>query len=347
MRTLIITFVLGFSTTFSVFAYPNLYHKKEGAAPKVARGIPDIAYSFDTDFAQDFVAEFNFEQPSKYPYQDLSDAGVYLSQLGENRKALTVFQWLHQQHSEEYNIASNLGVVYQLNGNLDSAEHYLQKAFHLSSQAPPKGEWVQLKIIAAKRSIQKDPNWLLHNQVLALNWDTLFYNNNSTQHYNKKQQDSLQLLRYTNYKNQFDTLWSIGNVMQAHIPHISSPNLLVANVMKELGYYFAINLSIKDAFVAYKIALHYDPKNLLQVEQKLAQLMPHFRKYEFDEAIFETKFHPAVVALPLPNQQLVQENEADQASSDSVSMLFWQAGFAVFLLVLILGSQLFWGAKDG
>lgn len=345
MRTLIITFVLGFSTTFSIFAYPNLYHKKEGTAHKVTRGIPDIAYTFDTDFAQDFVAEFDFEQPSSYAYQDLSDAGVYLTQLGENSKALTVFQWLHQQHSEEYNIASNLGVAHQLNGNLDSAEHYLQKAFHLSSQAPPKGEWVQLKIIAAKRSIQKDPDWLLHNQVLALNWDTLFYNNNSTQHYNKKQQDSLQLLRYTNYKNQFDTLWSIGNAMQAYIPHVSAPNLLVANIMKELGYYFAINLSIKDAFVAYKIALHYDPKNLLNVEQKLTRLMPDFRKYEFEESIFETKFHPAA-AIALPNQQPVQEDEATQASSDSVSMLFWQAGIAVLLLVLILGSRLL-GERKG
>jgi hypothetical protein len=129
--------------------------------------------------------------------------------------------------------------------------------------------------------------------------------------------------------------------MQAHIPYISTPNLLVANVMKELGYYFAINLSIKDAFVAYKIALHYDPKNLLDVEQELAQLMPHFRKYEFEESIFETKFHPAATALALPNKHPVQEDEVAQASSDSVSMLFWQAGVALLLLVFILGSRLF------
>lgn len=340
MRTLIFTFILGFSTTFSIFAYPNLYHKKEGNASKITRSIPDIAYTFDTDFAQDFVAEFDFEQPSSYNYQELSDAGVYLTQLGENSKALTVFQWLHQQHSEEYNIASNLGVAHQLNGNLDSAEHYLQKAFHLSSQTPPKGEWVQLKIIAAKRSVQKDPDWLLHNQVLALNWDTLFYNNNSTKNYSKKQQDSLQLVRYTNYKNQFDTLWSIGNVMQAHIPHVSTPNLLVANIMKELGYYFAVNLSIKDAFVAYKIALHYDPKNRLNVEQELARLMPHFRKYEFDESIFEKKFHPAAASLALQNKQSVEEDKTTQASSDSVALLFWQAGIALLLLGLILGYRL-------
>jgi Tfp pilus assembly protein PilF len=344
MRTLIFTFIFGCSTTFSIFAYPNLYHKEESVT-KITRSIPDIAYTFDTDFAQEFVAEFDFEQPSNYNYQELSDAGVYLTQLGKNSKALTVFQWLHQQHSEEYNIASNLGVAHQLNGNLDSAEHYLQKALQLSSQTPPKGEWVQLKIIAAKRSIQKNPNWLLHNQVLALNWDTLFYNNNSTKDYNKEQQDSLQLVRYTNYKNQFDTLWSIGNVMQAHIPHVSAPDLLVANVMKELGYYFAVNLSIKDAFVAYKIALHYDPKNRLNVEQELARLMPHFKKYEFDESIFETKFHPAAASLALQAKQPVQEDKATQASSDSVSILFWQAGVAVLLLVLILGSRLFGGFK--
>jgi hypothetical protein len=341
MRTLIFTFILGFSTTFSIFAYPNLYHKKKGASYKITRSIPEITYTFDTSFAQNFIAEFDFEQPSNYSYQELSDAGVYLTQLGENHKALNVFQWLHEQHSEEYNITSNLGVAHQLNGNLDSAEHYLQKAFHLSSHKAPRGEWVQLKIIAAKRSVQKDPNWLLNNQVLALNWDILFYNNNSTEHYNKKQQDSLQRLRYTNYKNQFDTLWSIGNVMQAHIPHVSSPNLLVANIMKELGYYFAINLSIKDAFVAYKIALHYDPQNQLDVEQELARLMPHFKKYEFDESIFESKFHPAAVSPTLQDKQPVQEDEVPSASSDSISQLFWQAGLAVVVLVFMLGYSLF------
>jgi tetratricopeptide (TPR) repeat protein len=341
MRTLTFTFVLGLSTSFSIFAYPNLYHKEEGTADKNTRSIPDISYTFDTAFAQNFVNEFDFKKPSDYTYQDLSDAGVYLTQLGENHKALNVFNWLHEQHSEEYNIASNLGVAHQLNGNLDSAEHYLQKAFNLSSHTPPKGEWVQLKIIAAKRSIEKDPDWLLHNQVLALNWDALFYNNNSTKHYNKKQQDSLQIVRYTNYKNQFDTLWSIGNVMQAHIPYVSTPNLLVANIMKELGYYFAINLSIKDAFIAYKIALHYDPKNKLKVEQELAQLMPHFRKYEFDESIFETKFHPASSSIVLQNKQPVHENDVTKTSSKSVSMLFWQAGLAVLVLFLILGYSLF------
>jgi len=344
MRILIFTFILGFSNFFSAFAYPNLYHKKEGTAHKTTRSIPEIAYTFDTTFAQEFVAEFNFEQPANYMYQDLSDAGVYLTQLGQNDKALTVFKWLHEQHAEEYNIASNLGVAHQLNGNLDSAAHYLQKAFHLSKQKPPKGEWVQLKIIAAKQSIEKDPNWLLHNQVLALNWDTLFYHNNSTRHFDKKQQDSLQLLRYTNYKNQFDTLWSIGNAMQAHIPYVSTPNLLVANIMKELGYYFAINLSIKDAFVAYKIALHYDPKNQLNVEQELAQLMPHFRKYEFDEAIFEAKFHPAASLLTPQNTQPRQDESTK--SSDSVSMLFWQAGIALFLLFLMLGYRLFTEHKE-
>lgn len=345
MRTLIFTFILGLSSTFSIFAYSNLYHKKEGLRPKISRNIPDIAYTFDTLFAQAFVAEFDFEQPSNYTYQNLSDAGVYLTQLGKHDEALHLFQWLHKKHSKEYNITSNLGLSHQLKGNLDSAEHYFRKALHLSSYDSPQKEWVQLKIIAATRSIQKDPDWLLHNQVLALDWDTLFYNNNSTKQYNNQQQDSLQLLRYTNYKNQFDTLWSIGNAMQTHIPYMAAPNLLVANIMKELGYYFAVNLSIKDAFVAYKIALYYDPQNQLKVEEALTQLMPLFRKYEFDEAIFEAKFHPAASSVALDNNDSTQEDENAQTSFTPISMLFWQAGFALVLLAFILGYRLFDGRK--
>lgn len=326
------------SSTIALALYPNLYNKKEVAVKKRARNIPDITYTFDTSFAKEFVADFNFEQPANYSFQDLSDAGVYLTQLGENNTALDLFKWLHEQHTEEYNIASNLGVAHELNGNLDSAEHYLLKALALSPHTPPKGEWVQLKIIAAKRSIEKDPDWLLHNQVLNLNWDTLFYSSNSDKNYNKQQRDSLQLVRYTTYKNQFDTLWSVGNVMQAHIPYASPPNLLVANIMKELGYYFVVNLSIKDAFVAYKIALHYDPKNKLNVKQELIKLMPHFEKYGFEESIFDTKFHPASSTLL---QQSTLPPDKPSSSKKSIPLLFWQAGVAVFLLMLMLGYSLF------
>lgn len=343
MRTLIFILIFSSTSTITFALYPNLYHKKEVVVKKRARNIPDITYTFDTSFAKEFVADFDFEQPANYPFQELSDAGVYLTQLGQNNTALDVFKWLHEQHTEEYNIASNLGVAHELNGNLDSAEHYLLKAFDLSPHTHPKGEWVQLKIIAAKRSMKTDPDWLLHHQVLNLNWDTLFYNSNSNKNYSKQQRDSLQFLRYTTYKNQFDTLWSVGNVMQAHIPYVSAPNLLVANVMKELGYYFAVNLSIKDAFVAYKIALHYDPKNQLHVEQELAKLMPHFKKYGFEESIFDTKFQPAASSLSPENAIPPDKNSSTQKS---IPILFWQAGVALFLLMLILGYSLFSNRKN-
>ncbi len=338
MRTLLFTFIWGFSSTFALSLHPNLYYKKETDVKKRSSNIPDIAYTFDTAFAKEFVADFDFDQPANYAFQELSDAGIYLTHLGENNKALNVFQWLHEQHSEEYNITSNLGVVHELNGNLDSAEHYLLKAFTQSPHDPPKTEWVQLKIIAAKRSIQQDPNWLLHHHVLNLNWDTSFYQNNSTQSYTKQQRDSLQLLRYTNYKNQLDTLWSIGNVMKTHIPYVSSPNLLVANIMKELGYHFAINLSIKDAFVAYKIALHYDPKNQLNITEALTRLMPHFRKYEFDESIFEAKFHPANNSL---SRQLPAKENPPEDYFDSFSLLTLQASIALLLLVAFFSYTIF------
>ncbi|BDS12520.1 tetratricopeptide repeat protein [Aureispira anguillae] len=328
----------------SIIIAPVLAHNLYNITPQnnnenSPRNIPTITYTFNTSFAQQFVAHFDLNQPNSYPFQDLSDAAVYLTQLGETEKALDILQWLHQQHPQEYKIAANLGATHELKGDLDSAEHYIRKALDLSTDSTQKSAWVNLKIIAAKRSLNKNPNWLLENKVLNLNWDTSFYNNGLTLNDNNHQQDSLRLMRYKIYQNQFDTLWHIGTQMQKRIPYLQTPNLLVANIMKELADYFSITLSIKDAFIAYKIAIYYDPNDQLNTLAALNQLMPHFKKYEFDEAIFQQNFHPALASTELDKKYLPQYRGQPNINTNNQAMspLFWQAGLAILILILIAG----------
>lgn len=311
--------------------YSNNSYTEAEAPPN---RIPAIESSFDTEYAEKFVANFNLDKPDDYPFQDVSDAAVYLTQLGKTQKALDLLQHLHNQHPKEYKITANLGVTHELKGDLDSAEHYIREALKLSPQSAPTTDWVNLKILAAKRSIKKDPDWLLNNQVLNLNWNTDFYNNRFQEKYTAQQQDSLRLVRYQTYQNQFDTLWHVGMEMKKRIPYTSTPNLLIANIMKEVGHYFAINMSIKDAFIAYKIGLYYDPNNQLNIAEDLDQLMPDFKKYEFKETIFEEKFHPALAFTKNNQQDFTQK-------TSGIPSLFWRAGLA-FSLLLLIASRMIW-----
>lgn len=335
---------------YPVFAH-NFYNTNPEEEEKNARdqkqNLPSISYTFNTDFAEQFVAYFDLEDPTLYSFQDLSDAAIYLTHLGETQKALNLLQWLHQKHPEEYNITANLGAVHELEGDLDSAEYYIRKAIDLSTNKTPKSEWVNLKIIHAKRNIQNNPDWLLHHNVLNLNWDTSIYNKSLTiEHNSAALQDSLRFVRYQTYQNQFDSLWHIGSELKKRIPYYDPPNLLIANIMGEIADYFAMSLSIKDAFVAYKIALHYDPKNKLNKLAALEELMPHFRKYEFDEAIFEQYFHPSLAFREKDKKHLPQyRGSFNKQQQHILSPLFWQAGLALLIVLLILGRVLWLDRK--
>jgi tetratricopeptide (TPR) repeat protein len=334
MKSSILIVLLFLGSTIYSFACYNLYSiDARGEVKETLRGIPTIEHSFKLEFAEEFVNYFDFNDLEDYSFEDLSDATVYLSQLGRVDEALELLQWLHQKHPNEYNITANLGATFELAGNIDSAEFYLTKAVELNTSSESNNEWIHLKILEAKRQMAKDPNWILQHNVLGLKLDTSFYAAYSDSIFTDRKRDSIRQVRYEIYEQQFDTLWYIGLQMRTHIPFSPVPNLIIANIMKELGDYLAINLSTKDAFVSYKIALFYDPGNQLKIKQELNKLMPHFRKYEFDEAIFENRFHAAKPFSESDLKYLPQYRNGKIETANNVSSaLFWQAGLAILLL---------------
>jgi len=335
MKSSILTLLLFFVSASYSFACHNLYYAgARGEVKETLRGVPTIEHSFKLEFAKKFVDYFDFKELEDYSFEDLSDATVYLSQLGRVDEALELLQWLHKKYPNEYNITANLGATFELAGKIDSAEFYLSKAVDLNTDSESNNEWIHLKILEAKRQMAKDPKWILEHNVLDLKLDTSFYAAYSDSVFTGRKRDSIRQVRYEIYEQQFDTLWYIGLQMRDQIPFNPAPNLMIANVMKELGDYLAINLSTKDAFVAYKIALFYDPDNQLKIQQELHKLMPHFRKYEFDEGIFEDRFHAAKAFSEADLKYLPQYRNGQMEAADSASSaLFWQAGLAILLLI--------------
>ena len=318
--------------TNSAWACFSLYHSDTDTLHNVKnQRLPLIEYNFNTDFARQFVAYFNLDKRADYTHQDLSDAAVYLTQLGKYQEALQLLRWLHQEHPNEAKIASNLGFVFELQQELDSATFYLEKSIELS--APNNQEWAHLKLIAAQQQQVENPNWVLEHKVLNLQWDTSFYASSHYNNYNDVQRDSIRNLRYKTYANQFDTLWSIALHLKERIPYTPAPNLIIANAMKELADYLAAHLTIKEAFVAYKIALHYDPSNQLDIQQQLDKIMPNFNKYEFSESIFEERFRPAA-ALSEHQLKDLPQHRSDQLSN-MLSPLYWKAGLALLGVMLV------------
>lgn len=315
---------------------PSIEASEEG------RGMPVIERSFNLEFAQKFTDYFDFKQKEKYSYKDLSDAAVYLTQLGKTNEALDLLEWLHKQHPKEHKITTNLATTFELRGQLDSAEIYLKKAMKTSPEKRKKSEWAQLKIIEAKRKTKENPEWILKNKVLDLKWDTTLYTGFPDSTYTTQQKDSIRLERYKKHDSQFDTLWHIAMQIRERIPYSTAPDLMIANAMKEIGGHFATSLSIKDAYIAYKIAIYYDPENKLQTREELEKLMPFFRKYGLEESVLNEKFKLAEPFSEEHLQYLPQyRNELDLASFS----LLWKAGLAGFILLLILGKAIIFKTK--
>lgn len=335
--TLILSFLLICSLSFIAAAHTNnsyLYHPgpKTEAEEEEGRGMPEIERSFNLEFAQKYTDYFDFKQREKYSYKDLSDAAVYLTQLGKTTEALDLLEWLHKQHPKEHKIVANLATTFELRGQLDSAEIYLKKAMKTSPEKRKKSEWAQLKIINAKQKTKEDPNWILKNNVLDLKWDTSFYAGFPDSIYSTQQKDSIRLVRYKMYDNQFDTLWHIAMQVRDRVPYSTAPDLIIANVMRELGCYFAANLAVKDAYIAYKIGMYYDPENKFEIQKDLDKLMPFFKKYGLEESVLEEKFHPAQPFSDEHLQYLPQyRNELDMASFS----LLWKAVAASVVLMIV------------
>lgn len=101
-------------------------------------------------------------------YMALSDYAICLLQGGKKEEALKILAALFAKYPYEYQLASNLGTAYELNGQNDSALKYIKRGMILNPKEHYGSEWVHVKILEAKLKLAKDPDYLATHRVLGL-----------------------------------------------------------------------------------------------------------------------------------------------------------------------------------
>jgi tetratricopeptide (TPR) repeat protein len=172
MKKIIFGLIFFLAIAFPASACLNYYFTldKEGRAYESPTQHQLI--TFNTNFNKQVLYGDMLTLTSKlkeqHSYMLLSDYAVDLLKLGKTNEALQVLAQLYAYYPDEYKIASNLGTVYELHGDNDSALKYIRRGIELNPNDHDGSEWIHEKILLAKIALKKDHSWLKHNSVLGL-----------------------------------------------------------------------------------------------------------------------------------------------------------------------------------
>lgn len=81
---------------------------------------------------------------------DYSDYGVYLIYLGRYKEAKEIYQQIEKDHPGRYSTAANIGTIYELLGQNDSALYWIKRAIQIDPTSHLESEWLHAKILEAK-----------------------------------------------------------------------------------------------------------------------------------------------------------------------------------------------------
>jgi tetratricopeptide (TPR) repeat protein len=210
----------------------------------------------DKSSAAEFLIKYDLENIQKYNSSIQSDIAVSHIYLGNYNEALTILKRLQKENPEDYDIAANLGTVYELTGNNGLALQYIKKGMELNPQSHEGSEWVHVKILEAKLKMAKDPAWLDKNRVL-----------NTGVSFLSDRKDELA-----------EKIADIEYQLKERVPFTPFPNRILGNIFDELGDLCATQQSIELAYIAYDFSLKYDPSGNYGVKGKMEQLKPLLRK---------------------------------------------------------------------
>jgi len=112
-----------------------------------------IPRAFDSDAKQLFnerLRELDSLWKANKNIDDLSDYGVYLIYLSRYKEAKELYHQIERSHPGRYATAANLGTLYELLGNNDSALHWIKKAVAIDPTSHMESEWIHVNILEAK-----------------------------------------------------------------------------------------------------------------------------------------------------------------------------------------------------
>jgi len=316
-RIIILLGVFYFSYTHFTIACVNTYTVNlRGQANSMYLGLPIFYRAFDLEFSRDYLKRFDLSQRENISYKYLSDATVHLTRLGKYTQALDLLQWLNHKYPNKYKIVANLGTLYEINGQLDSAYLYIQKGMQLNAKSHYGSEWVHLSILKAKKAMKANSSWILYNNVLNMT----------------HLRDTIAATDYDKLNIALTRIQHIVYQMEERIPFSKTPDVIVANVMREVGDLLALHASIGDAHLAYQIAQYYDPADQLRLQKRLMRLKPLLKKYDTDIPSLATHFPDEQHFFKLDRQALPTITTLQKVRK------IWDANIGAVLFFLIIAG---------
>jgi tetratricopeptide (TPR) repeat protein len=163
-------------------------------------------------------------------YKTLSDYAVRLTKVGKFKESLEILKELGKKYPNEYQIISNLGTSYELNGELDSPLKYIRKGLKLNPLSHDKSEWVHERILITKLELTENPNYLDSNTILNIS-------EKDTNYHLLAHQVSIQL--------------------RERFPYCPPSNIIMQNLLIELGDIYVNSNSVLFGICLYRISRDY------------------------------------------------------------------------------------------
>jgi tetratricopeptide (TPR) repeat protein len=270
-------------------------------------------------------------QPSDFNYADtfnansahLTHLGILLTQAGRIPEALTLFQKMYYYRPNDYRIVANLGTIYELSGRNPEAKALIQRALVLNPDSHGGSEWFHVKVLDAKLAMQSDSNWLRTHSVLG--WSG----------FQKTERTKAGV-----FMKSVERIHQVIHQLRERIPFTPTPNLLIANVLNDLGDAIALEYSVEDAYAAYVVALEYDPQDTYQIQLKMARLAKVLKARGEKLPLLENIFGQDTIKNKLQIQLPTPENFA--ANPAKTEERNYNILIVSILCILSFGSGWWW-----
>ncbi|MCB9222876.1 MAG: tetratricopeptide repeat protein [Crocinitomicaceae bacterium] len=300
MRILLISLL--YFLPFSSSSCLNLYgYNLQGDWVEADMFSTPFRRSFDEEYCHAYLNKYDLNKKEAYSFEEMSDYAVHLAHLGDYEQSLDLLRWIYNQHPDEYEVVSNLGTLYELNGMNDSAYYFIKKSMEINPDAHYRTEWFHLKVLEAKKHIHDDPNWLNKHNVLGLKLDYAVEENSEM------------------YWNISDTIMQIQHQLVERVPFTPTPDLILANIFKELADMMAVNFSVEFALYYYQISNHYDPDNQFGALEKIVE-MEGVISDEDKHSKFETYFPPESEKIYEGNIKYLVDEEIEDPNAGGYTL---------------------------
>ncbi|RYY54780.1 MAG: tetratricopeptide repeat protein [Chitinophagaceae bacterium] len=211
----------------------NYYVVDENGNGHVHHEHPPRWGSSDFEAAKKELVYYEHEIPlqeEKWKPMYLSNYSIALAKVGRYSEAQQILEQLRRALPDEYRIAANLAVVYELNGELDQALAMLDRALKLDPDSHHSSEWIHKQILQGAITLRDSGADLQSTKILTFPAD----------------QESIHSIPH-----------HVVYQLQERVPLTTSPNQYFSKVLEEIADYYRVTISLEWAMELYSGALGY------------------------------------------------------------------------------------------